>query len=114
MNLTRDTAHNIQDIYRIIRQCENIRHTRETDYNERSSRSHSIFQLILEQSTSENTDSIYTSTITMIDLPVLNELRLIMLVLKKARNNLINKSLLSLATVIGKLLILSKSMPISI
>lgn len=103
-NLTRDTAHNIRDIYRIIRQCENIRHTRETDYNERSSRSHSIFQLILEQSTSENTDSIYTSTITMIDLAGSERASINYACPEKKRETtFINKSLLSLATVIGKL-----------
>ena len=102
-NLMQENANNLDEISQIIAKCESVRHTRETDYNERSSRSHSIFQIFLEK-TDKETNQVYTSTITMVDLAGSERASLECgSPEKKRETTFINKSLLSIATVIGKL-----------
>lgn len=102
-HLREETAESWSEIARVVRECENLRHIRETDFNERSSRSHSVFQMSLSKQTTDSRLA-YTSTITMIDLAGSERASVAQVSAEKRRETtFINKSLLTLATVIGKL-----------
>ena len=103
IHLTEAEGRSFNEVVDAVKDCEDARHTRETDYNERSSRSHSVFQVSISKQDCKNKLA-YTSTITLIDLAGSERASAgIVSAEKRRETTFINKSLLALATVIGKL-----------
>ncbi|SAL95263.1 hypothetical protein [Absidia glauca] len=98
-----------QDVLDVIQHSEGNRHISTTDYNLHSSRSHTIFQMIIEShQRSNDTDTDYTAK----QLVKISQLNLIDLAgsekaasdrARRKEGAYINKSLLTLGTVISKL-----------
>ncbi|GAA5810501.1 hypothetical protein MFLAVUS_003923 [Mucor flavus] len=118
--LTEEVVTSPQDVLNIISQGEANRHISSTDYNLHSSRSHTLFQMIIESREKTNsTSTTYRRTLTQSGYGVkskervkISQLNLIDLAgSEKAATNedrrkegsYINKSLLTLGTVISKL-----------
>ncbi|GAA5803046.1 hypothetical protein HPULCUR_008521 [Helicostylum pulchrum] len=118
--LTEEVVTSPQDVLNIISQGEANRHISSTDYNLHSSRSHTLFQMIIESREKTNsTSTTYRRTLTQSGYGVkskdrvkISQLNLIDLAgSEKAASNedrrkegsYINKSLLTLGTVISKL-----------
>ncbi len=99
-NLKQESGASAKEICARIEECERNRHVRSTDFNERSSRSHCVFQLELQRQDIAQ-KAVYTSTLTMIDLA--GSERACLDPEKKKETVYINRSLLTLAQVIGKL-----------
>ncbi|CCE80363.1 Piso0_003479 [Millerozyma farinosa CBS 7064] len=94
------TIHSKEEMMQYIRQGDNIRKTRATDFNSRSSRSHSILQIRIntidiEQNTEQN------STLSLCDLA--GSEKATSSVERRKEGAYINKSLLALSNVINKL-----------
>lgn len=99
-NLKQEHGTSAKEICARIEECERNRHVRSTDFNERSSRSHCVFQLELQREDLVQ-KVVYNSTLTMIDLA--GSERACLDPEKKKETVYINRSLLTLAQVIGKL-----------
>jgi hypothetical protein len=91
-----------KQVMKIIQKGEINRHTSATDYNLISSRSHSIFQITIEaNSTSENNGNYTISQLNLIDLA--GSERAATDLDRRKEGAFINKSLLTLGTVISKI-----------
>lgn len=92
-NVTRVKIKDIKEAIKIIDRCENNRKVGQTEYNERSSRSHTIFQVFIE---SKN------ATLSLIDLA--GSEKATGSLERRKEGAYINKSLLALGTVINKII----------
>lgn len=93
--VTTKVIHNLDEAFDIIKTCEKKRKTGQTEYNVRSSRSHTIFQIYIEH---EN----IKSTLSLIDLA--GSERASGSLERRKEGSYINKSLLALGSVVNKLI----------
>ncbi|KAG2194188.1 hypothetical protein INT47_007920 [Mucor saturninus] len=101
-NLKEVTVKTAQEVMNYIKDGEGNRHISATDYNEHSSRSHTIFQLVIEScSRGVPSRGVRVSQLNLIDLAgsekVATDLE------RRKEGGYINKSLLTLGNVISKL-----------
>ncbi|KAI9282238.1 kinesin motor domain-containing protein [Sporodiniella umbellata] len=103
-NLKEQKVSTPSEVMQCIKTGEGNRHISATDYNDRSSRSHTVFQLVIESTQKSNetkTNSIQISQLNLIDLAgsekVASDLK------RRKEGAYINKSLLTLGNVISKL-----------
>ncbi|WBW72359.1 kinesin family plus-end directed microtubule motor Tea2 [Schizosaccharomyces osmophilus] len=89
-----------EDVSQVIEQCNAIRKTAATDYNTYSSRSHAILQVFLIRN-SQSTHTTRTSTLSLVDLA--GSERASTDHERRKEGAFINKSLLTLGTVISRL-----------
>jgi len=88
----------------LIQAGDSRRHIGKTNYNERSSRSHSIFRLIIEsQMKGSTTGKVKQSILNLVDLAGSENVVKAGSALRAGETGFINKSLLTLSTVIEKL-----------
>jgi centromeric protein E len=94
-----------QQIMMLLQRGESLRHVGVTDMNEKSSRSHVIFRLIIESRGSSPTDkTIRKSTLNLIDLAGSENARMTNALGDRAKEaKFINQSLLTLSTIIQRL-----------
>lgn len=93
----------IEQIYALLAQGESHRHIGKTDYNDSSSRSHTIFQVAVEsQSNLPHDKLVLQSRLSLVDLAGSEDTTKAGLD-KKAETGNINRSLLALASVIWKI-----------
>ncbi|KAL4207679.1 P-loop containing nucleoside triphosphate hydrolase protein [Rhizopus microsporus] len=103
-NLKEEIVKTSQDVINCIKKGEGNRHISATDYNERSSRSHTIFQLMIEsrpKSIGSKTNIVRFSQLNLIDLA--GSEKVTSDVERRKEGAYINKSLLTLGNVISKL-----------
>jgi len=102
-NLKKSTVMSIEQIYALLAQGESHRHIGKTNYNDSSSRSHTIFQVAVESQSNLPTDKVVLqSKLSLVDLAGSEDTAKAGLD-KKAETGNINKSLLALASVIWKI-----------
>ncbi|KAI8900483.1 P-loop containing nucleoside triphosphate hydrolase protein [Globomyces pollinis-pini] len=101
--LREEIVTNARQVMKIISAGEANRHTSSTDYNEESSRSHTIFQLTIEGSVKSSSGpvAVNVSQLNLIDLA--GSERATSDLERRKEGSYINKSLLTLGTVISKL-----------
>ncbi|KAI9320207.1 kinesin motor domain-containing protein [Dichotomocladium elegans] len=104
-NLREVCASSAEQVMDIIKQGERNRHVGETDYNTRSSRSHTIFQIVIESRIknpcSNKSETVCISQLNLIDLA--GSERATTDKDRRAEGSYINKSLLALGNVISQL-----------
>lgn len=101
--LAKTTVMSIEQIYALLAQGESHRHIGKTDYNDSSSRSHTIFQVAVESQSNLPTDKVVLqSKLSLVDLAGSEDTTKAGLD-KKAETGNINRSLLALASVIWKI-----------
>jgi len=101
--LQRTTVMCTEQIYALLAQGESHRHICKTNYNDVSSRSHTIFQIMVEsQSNGIKDKAVLESKLNLVDLAGSEDTAKAGLE-KKAETGNINKSLLALASVIWKI-----------
>ncbi|KAI8343651.1 P-loop containing nucleoside triphosphate hydrolase protein [Chlamydoabsidia padenii] len=109
-NLTTVNVSTPKEVLNYIKMGDARRHTSETDYNGKSSRSHTIFQLIIEsKSRSSPIDPVQTSRLNLIDLA--GSEKVASNSDRRQESSFINKSLLTLGKVIIQLNDRSKHIP---
>jgi centromeric protein E len=94
-----------QQIMVLLQRGESLRHVGVTDMNEKSSRSHVIFRLLIESRGKSPTDrTIHKSTLNLIDLAGSENARMTNTSGDRAKEaKFINQSLLTLSTIIQRL-----------
>ncbi|KAG1448063.1 hypothetical protein G6F56_009056 [Rhizopus delemar] len=103
-NLNEEIVKTPKEVMDCIQKGESNRHISATDYNDRSSRSHTIFQLVIEsrqKSDESKTNSVQISQLNLIDLAGSEKVASDME--RRKEGAFINKSLLTLGNVISKL-----------
>ncbi|KAI7904782.1 kinesin motor domain-containing protein, partial [Cokeromyces recurvatus] len=104
-NLKEVAVKSPEDIFECIKQGEVNRHTSATDYNDLSSRSHSMFQLIIETRSKgapiHASEGVRISQLNLIDLA--GSEKVTTNINRRREGAYINKSLLTLGNVISKL-----------
>ncbi|KAI8343401.1 P-loop containing nucleoside triphosphate hydrolase protein [Chlamydoabsidia padenii] len=109
-NLTTIPVTTPEEVMAFIKQGEGRRHTSETDFNENSSRSHTIFQLTIEsKSRVSSFDSVRISRLNLIDLA--GSEKVATNTERRQEGAFINKSLLTLGKVITHLNAGAKHIP---
>lgn len=102
-NLKRETVMSTDQIYALLAQGESHRHIGSTNYNAVSSRSHTIFQVLVESQSNRNSDKVVLeSKLNLVDLAGSEDTTKAGIE-KKCETGNINKSLLALASVIWKI-----------
>eukprot|EP01119_Soliformovum_irregulare_P008069 TRINITY_DN2089_c0_g1_i1.p1 TRINITY_DN2089_c0_g1~~TRINITY_DN2089_c0_g1_i1.p1 ORF type:complete len:929 (+),score=276.79 TRINITY_DN2089_c0_g1_i1:100-2886(+) len=93
-----------EHVMHVINSGESHRHVASTDYNLISSRSHTIFRMIIESNLLGDTDgkSVFVSALTLIDLAG-SEKVVSTSLLRRREGAYINKSLLTLGSIVSKL-----------
>lgn len=89
----------------LLQRGESLRHVGATDMNEKSSRAHTIFRLLIESRSVDPSDQIIRkSTLNLIDLAGSENARMTNAVGDRAKEaKFINQSLLTLSTIIQRL-----------
>ncbi|KAG0850159.1 hypothetical protein G6F16_010117 [Rhizopus arrhizus] len=103
-HLTEEMVKTPKEVMRCIKLGEGNRHISATDYNDRSSRSHTIFQLVIEsrpKTVQSKTNLVRISQLNLIDLAGSEKVASDME--RRKEGAFINKSLLTLGNVISKL-----------
>ncbi|KAI8977343.1 P-loop containing nucleoside triphosphate hydrolase protein [Mycotypha africana] len=100
-NLTEVKVKSPKEVFDIINQGEANRHISATDYNQRSSRSHTVFQVVIESRHIGVSNGVQISQLNLIDLA--GSEKVASDVERRKEGAYINKSLLTLGTVIHKL-----------
>ncbi|KAI8876850.1 P-loop containing nucleoside triphosphate hydrolase protein, partial [Backusella circina FSU 941] len=90
-----------EEVMDLIKLGEKNRHVSATDYNEHSSRSHSIFQITIESKYRAATEEVRISQLNLIDLA--GSEKMTTDIERRKEGGYINKSLLTLGNVISKL-----------
>ncbi|KAI8375496.1 kinesin motor domain-containing protein [Blakeslea trispora] len=105
-NLQERIVKTSQEVLNCIEEGESNRHISATDYNQHSSRSHTIFQLVIESKskrgvTFDNSRGVLVSQLNLIDLA--GSEKVATDIQRRKEGGYINKSLLTLGNVISKL-----------
>ncbi|KAI8878822.1 kinesin-domain-containing protein [Backusella circina FSU 941] len=100
-NLKEHIVKTPQEVMEFIKEGEKNRHVSATDYNEQSSRSHSIFQIVIESRSPHELTQVRLSQLNLIDLAGSEKVTSDME--RRMEGSYINKSLLTLGNVISKL-----------
>ena len=90
-----------REVFSLLEQGQRNRHIGATDWNTRSSRSHCVFQITIESRELDNTSQVRVSQLNLIDLA--GSERAASQMDRRKEGAYINKSLLTLGTVIAKL-----------
>ncbi|KAJ3359135.1 hypothetical protein GGF32_009582 [Allomyces javanicus] len=99
--LKEDIVTHPSQVMRAIHRGEANRHISETDYNEHSSRSHTLFQMVIESRDARTNGQVKISLLNLIDLA--GSEKAVSNADRRKEGAFINKSLLTLGTVISKL-----------
>jgi centromeric protein E len=102
--LTETVVVSAEETERILRKGSSNRQTGETNMNESSSRSHTIFKMVIESRDLDDEGAVTVSCLNLVDLAGSERVRQTGAEgIRMREGNHINKSLLTLGTVIGKL-----------
>ena len=103
--LTEESVSSPQQIMVLLQRGEALRHVGATDMNEKSSRAHTIFRLLIESKSRDPTDLVTRkSTLNLIDLAGSENARMTNAIGDRAKEaKFINQSLLTLSTIIQRL-----------
>eukprot|EP01034_Spumella_vulgaris_P020795 gene20795-26664_t len=95
---------NTQQVLALIKSGEAHRHVGSTDMNEKSSRAHTLFKIIIESTSSDKKEAIKVSTLYLVDLAGSESAKMTNSKGERAREaKYINQSLLTLSTIIQRL-----------
>ncbi|KAI8981566.1 kinesin motor domain-containing protein [Pilobolus umbonatus] len=104
-NLKEIKVKSYKEVMSLIKEGESNRHISATDYNDQSSRSHTVFQIVIESRSSDNylktTKGVRISQLNLIDLA--GSEKVATHSERRKEGGYINKSLLTLGNVISKL-----------
>lgn len=102
--MTETVVVSAEETERILRKGSSNRQTGETNMNESSSRSHTIFKMVIESRDLDDEGAVTVSCLNLVDLAGSERVRQTGAEgIRMREGNHINKSLLTLGTVIGKL-----------
>ena len=95
---------NTQQVLALIKSGEAHRHVGSTDMNEKSSRAHTLFKIIIESTSTDKKEAIKVSTLYLVDLAGSESAKMTNSKGERAREaKYINQSLLTLSTIIQRL-----------
>ena len=95
---------NPAQVIALLQSGEAYRHVGATDMNDKSSRAHTLFKLIIESKLAESSSAVKVSTLNLIDLAGSENAKMTNSKGERAREaKFINQSLLTLSTIIHRL-----------